>query len=65
MSGQASTNRDHFVCPFCRREALGPTDMCGGSFLDSDHPAVVRPVFIPGHEDEDTITAEARARYRR
>jgi hypothetical protein len=57
--------RDRFVCPFCRREAFGSTDMCGGSFTDTGHPSVVRPVFIPAGEDEDRITAEARASYAR
>lgn len=66
--GDALNIREAFVCPFCRREALGPHDMCGGSFADADHPSVVRPLFVefdgdallPEHEKR---LADARATY--
>lgn len=35
-----------FMCPFCRSRAMGPHDMCGGSFTDRAHPSAVRPIFV-------------------
>jgi hypothetical protein len=58
-----------FLCPFCRRRAMGPHDMCDGSFFDDDHPSVVRPLFVeldstgqplPEHE---VRLSEARVSY--
>lgn len=59
------------MCPFCRRRAMGPHDMCGGSFTDVGHPTVVRPLFVevdvngfplPEHVER---LAEAKATYDR
>lgn len=62
---------DKVICPFCRAEF--PTSevgrqLCGGPFLDRDHPSSVRPIFLPGHltdDERERELASARARYRR
>jgi hypothetical protein len=54
--------RELYVCPWCRREAMGPDDACGGSFLDYEHPAAVAPVLVELDGDELLPEHEERLR---
>lgn len=49
-----------WVCPFCREEFFGGMLTCGGSFLDRDHPASVRPVLVEFENGRMPIVEEAR-----
>jgi len=70
-AGLMARYREAMMCPFCRREEpLSVTAMCGGSFLDADHPSTVRMILVefdddgtllPEHEER---LSESRASYR-
>ena len=59
------------ICPFCRTEFTGITQLCGGSFTDRDHPSAVRPIMVEFGADgalldgEEARLAQARETYRR
>lgn len=40
---EQTESAERFFCPECGRPAMGPNDLCSGSFLDRDHPSNVRP----------------------
>lgn len=59
------------LCPFCRQDFPGyPPVLCGGNFLDRDHPSAVRPVLVDVKpdgqfaDDTEQCLADARARYK-
>jgi hypothetical protein len=48
---------ERWICPHCRRTAVGRYDSCSGSFTDTDHPSSVMPV-LAGVEERDKSLAE-------
>lgn len=46
-----------YVCPVCGRPMMSASELCSGSFLDTDHPSNVEavvgslPVYEPGSHE--------------
>lgn len=59
------------ICPFCYTEFTGFSQMCGGGFLDRDHPSGVRPIMVEFEADgrlgpnEEERLKQARETYGR